>query len=162
MTGSQSELEPPRFEDGKELLIAGLRGHFTFSNWSGIPAQWERLLALGRIPGQIGVVYYGLCFPTSGGMDYLCGAEVAGGTGVPDGFSRVTIPVQRYAVFPHRGHVSELRNTLEMIWRKWLPSSGRQAVQPSAGAPAFFERYGEQFDPKAGMGDVEVWVPIQN
>jgi predicted transcriptional regulator YdeE len=30
-----------------------------------------------------------------------------------------------------------------------------------ASAPAFLERYGEAFDPRTGMGDVEVWVPVE-
>jgi AraC family transcriptional regulator len=25
----------------------------------------------------------------------------------------------------------------------------------------FFERYDERFDPRTGMGDVEIWVPIK-
>lgn len=33
---------------------------------------------------------------------------------------------------------------------------GRQA----AGAPEFFERYGEDLDPRLGMSDVEVWIPV--
>ena len=27
--------------------------------------------------------------------------------------------------------------------------------------PAFFERYGEAFDPQTGTGGIEVWLPIK-
>jgi predicted transcriptional regulator YdeE len=82
------KIDPPRFEDGRPLLIAGLRGHFTTASFAGIAAQWERLGSYGTVPGQVGL------------------------------------------------------------------SAG--------GAPDFFERYGEKFDPRTGMGDIEVWIPIQS
>ena len=156
------KLDPPRFEDSPALLIAGLRGQFTTATWAGIPAQWERLISYGKVPGQVGSAHYGLCFILPQGIDYLSGAEVSGAAALPSEFSSVQIPAQRYAVFSHRDHVMKLRNTLDAIWHNWFPSSGYQAARPPAGAPEFFERYGEQFDPQTGMGDIEVWIPIQS
>jgi len=157
---SALELEAPRFQDGKPLLIAGLRGHFTPSTWSGIADQWRRFSSyIGRIPGQIGRTTYGLCFNKSDGIDYLSGVEVSN-VEHPEEFSHARIPAQRYAVFPHQGHVSQLYDTLEAIQDTWLPASGRSIVRATAGAPDFFERYGEGFDPRTGMGDIEVWIPI--
>jgi hypothetical protein len=43
---------------------------------------------------------------------------------------------------------------------QWLPESRHKAARAAAGAPDFFERYGEVFDPQLGMGDVEVWIPV--
>jgi predicted transcriptional regulator YdeE len=43
---------------------------------------------------------------------------------------------------------------------QWLPESRHKAARAAAGAPDFFERYGEGFDPQLGMGDVEVWIPM--
>jgi AraC family transcriptional regulator len=153
-------LEPSRIENGKAMLIAGLRGHFTSANWDGIPAQWQRLGTYGKVPGQVGLVHYGLCFNLADGIDYLCGFEVSSAAGVPAEFSTVTIPAQKYAVFSHREHVSKLRDTLDAIGRKWLPASGYESARPTAGGPDFFERYGE-FSPRTGMGDIEVWLPIK-
>jgi AraC family transcriptional regulator len=56
--------------------------------------------------------------------------------------------------------VSTLRYTVSAIWSQWFPESGCKAVRAIAGAPDFFERYGEAFDPQLGMGDVEVWIPV--
>jgi AraC family transcriptional regulator len=155
-----SKLNAPRFENGKPMLIAGLRGHFTTENWAGIPAQWERLISYGRIPGAVGFVHYGLCFNMSNGIDYLCGVEVSAIDGLLAEFTHVNIPAQKYAVFAHHEHVSKLHNTLDAIQRQWFPGSGHEAVRPSGGVPDFFERYGEGFDPRTGMGDIEVWIPI--
>jgi AraC family transcriptional regulator len=161
VTTDSVELEAPRFETGPSLVIAGLRGHFTLATADGIPAQWQRFVSLGPVPGMIGPVEYGLCFPMASGFDYMCGVEVSGVASLPSEISHTTIPARRYAVFAHRQHVSKLRNTLDDVWHKWFPSSGYKPVQPAPDAPAFFERYGERFNPQTGMGDVEVWMPIQ-
>jgi len=155
-------LEAPRFESGGPMLMAGLRGHFTTSTWDGIPKQWSRFMALGEIPGQVGKVHYGLCFDKPDGIDYLSGIEVSGAANLPGELVTVQIPAQKYAVFPHREHVSKIYTTVDAIWRTWFPGSGHEPVRPAAGAPSFFERYGEQFDPATGMGDIEVWIPIKS
>jgi AraC family transcriptional regulator len=163
--GTILQLDPPRFETGKPMLVAGLRGHFTPATWAGIPAQWERLITYetipGKIPGKVGFAHYGLCFNLSGGFDYLCGVEVAGVAGLPSEFSHVNIPAQRCAVFAHHEHVFKLRNTLDAI-QHWFPGSGHEVARPAGGAPDFFERYGEGFNPETGRGDVDVWVPIKS
>jgi AraC family transcriptional regulator len=157
---SAAQLEAPRLENGRPLLIAGLRGQFTDEPWSGTPELWQRFAPhLGKIPGQVGRTAYGLCFLLSGGVDYLAGVEVSGVSGLPGDFATVTIPAQKHLVFPHREHVSKLHLTCEMI-SEWLPTSGYEAAR-SPGAPDFFERYIEDFDPRTGMGGIEVWVPIK-
>jgi AraC family transcriptional regulator len=154
------QLESPRLENGKALLITGKLGHFTDATWEDIPAQWQRFAShLGKIPGQVGRTTYGLCFLPQDGFDYLSGVEVSGSSGLPSDFKSVSIPAQRYLVFPHREHVSKLNNTCQMIFQ-WLPTSGREPAK-ATGAPDFFERYGESFDPQTGWGDIEVWVPIK-
>jgi AraC family transcriptional regulator len=45
---------------------------------------------------------------------------------------------------------------------KWLPRSGHEVAHVVVDAPDFFERYGEDFDPKTGMGGIEVWIPIKS
>jgi len=160
-----AQLEAPRFENGRALLIAGLRSRYTPETMRDIPAQWQRFAPhIGQVPGQIGGVAYGVCFNTSNGagdVEYLSGVEVSSASGLPSEFSVVSIQAQRYAVFAHREHVSKLHETLDAIGRKWLPESGQEAAPRAAGAPDFFERYGEEFDPQSGMGDMEVWIPLK-
>jgi AraC family transcriptional regulator len=154
-----ANLEPPRLEDGKPLLIAGLGERYSCETSTAIPAQWQRFLPhFGNIPGQIGRTAYGVRCNSDddGNFDYVCGVEVAGFSELPAEFSRVRIPAQRYAVFNHRDHVSTIRRTINTIWSKWLPESGRDV----ADAPDF-ERYGEDFDPKSGCGLVEIWIPLK-
>jgi AraC family transcriptional regulator len=95
-----------------------------------------------------------------GSFHYLSGVEVSESSVLLAQLSRVQIPAQRYVIFPHREHVSTLRYTVNAIWSQWLPESGHKAARAAAGAPDFFERCGEGFDPQLGMGDVEVWIPV--
>jgi AraC family transcriptional regulator len=157
------QLEAPRLEDGKAVLIAGLSEHYTSATMKNIPELWRRFGPhIGKIPGQVGRVSYGLCFCSRGAdsTDYLAGIEVSGSTELPADFSVATIPAQKYAVFSHREHVSRLRETLDAI-DKWVPGSGLQVSGGTAGAPDFFERYSEEFNPQTGIGGMEVWVPIK-
>lgn len=154
-----ANLEPPRFKNGKPLLIAGLGERYTCETSKGIPSQWQRFEPhFGHIPGQIGRVAYGVCCNSDdeGNFDYICGVEVSGVSELPSDFSRVRIPKQRYVVFSHRDHISTIRRTVNTIWNKWLPESGHEV----ADAPDF-ERYGEDFDPKSGTGTVEIWIPLR-
>jgi AraC family transcriptional regulator len=154
-----AKLEPPRFEYGKPLLVAGLGERYSCETSKAIPAQWQRLAPhIGNIPGQVGGTTYGVCCngDDEGNFDYITGVEVADFSDLPVSFSRVRIPAQRYAVFSHREHVSTIRRAVNTIWSKWLPESGHEV----ADAPNF-ERYGEAFDPHTGSGGLEIWIPIK-
>jgi len=153
------QLAPPRFVDGKALLIAGLGERYDFEGNAGIAAQWQRFVPhLGRIAGQVGKTAYGVCCNSddAGNFDYVCGVEVADFSGIPKDWARLRIPEQRYVVFTHAEHISRIRSTWHTIWNTWLPQSGHQVVD----AP-FFERYDEGFDSGTGDGGCEIWLPIK-
>jgi len=110
----------------------------------------------------VGHAAYGLSFNalSPDGVDYLVGVEVSNSSDRPGDFSFANIPAQKYAVFSHREHVSKIYQTLDAI-DKWFPGSGLEVASETAQAPNFFERYSEEFDPRTGMGGMEVWVPIK-
>jgi AraC family transcriptional regulator len=152
------DLAPPRLENGRTLLIAGIGKRYSFETNHGIPQQWQRFQPyIGNIPGQVGDTAYGVCCNADGegNFEYIAGVEVANFDDLPSEFSRVRIPAQRYAVFTHRDHVSRLRATVYTIWNRWLPSSGHE----HADAPDF-ELYA-RFDPRTGLGTIEIWLPIK-
>lgn len=153
------KLAPPRFEDGKALLIAGLSERYNHQTMAGVPAQWQRFAPhLGHIPGQVGQATYGIVCNNDGegNIDYISGVEVADFDDLPAEFGRIRIPARRYAVFTHAEHVSSIRRTWNTIWSRWLPESGLKA----ADAPDF-ERYGESFNPQTGSGGFEIWLPVE-
>ncbi len=153
-------LTEPRFEQGKEMLLGGLSESYTTETRAKIPAQWERFApSIGKVPGQIGHVCYGVCWNASPGrgFDYLSGVEVANATGLPSEFKSVRLPAREYAVFTHRDHVSTINRTIDKIWNEWVPQAGLKV----ASAPCF-ERYGEEFDPQTGVGGMEIWIPLES
>jgi AraC family transcriptional regulator len=154
-------LDLPRFEDGRALLIAGLSERYSESTNSGIPALWQRFVPhLGHIPGQIGHVAYGVVYngDGAGNIDYMAGVEVSSfSSALPPEFSRLQVSEQKYAIFTHRGHISDIRRTWHTIFNQWLPQSGRKLAH----APEI-ERYGEDFDGRTGLGPVEIWIPLSS
>ena len=151
-------LQPPRFETGKPLLVAGLGDRFSHDNGAGIPGLWQRFhQEVAATPNRVGKVAYGVCTngDDAGNFDYIAGVEVRDFTDVPREFSRVRIPEARYAVFTHSDHISTIRRTVNTIWNQWLPASGLKM----ADAPNF-ERYDEKFDPATGNGGFEIWIPV--
>ena len=151
-------LEPPRFEDGRALLLAGL------------PSPKCNAMALK--PARP--------FPRNGSASRRRIAQ-AGPRARPDRPRRLRraleqrrrrqrrlhdrsgsrglrlrVAAQRYAVFTHRQHSSEIRRTWYTIWNMWLPESGIEALDVPD-----FERYGEEFDGRTGLGGLEIGVPVK-
>src|SRR5260370_41252654 len=119
---SAAQLETPRFEYGKPLRIAGLRQRYSPETMKNIPELWQRFAPrIGKIPGQVGQVAYGLCFnaltPDRG--DYLVGVEVSGSSGLPREFAVVAIPGQKYAGFSHPEHVLKMYETLVCMYKQF-------------------------------------------
>src|SRR5262249_5328337 len=131
MTETVSEIETPRFEHGRVLLIAGLSERYTCQSSVGIPAQWQLFLPhFGHVPGQAAQTAYGVrCNPDDeGNFDYIAGVEVSSFSSVPREFATLRVAPHEYVVFRHRGHVSTIRSTWATVWNKWLPESGYRVV----------------------------------
>jgi AraC family transcriptional regulator len=149
---SQRTLDEPRIERGRVLLIAGL----TEREHNRIPVLWQKFGPhMGSIPTQVGHVGYGVCAngDENGNYTYIAGVEVERFDRVPPELTTIRIPAVNYAVFTHRDHITALRATFDAIFRQWQPH------HEVLDAP-FFERYGDDFDPRTGTGPVEIWVPI--
>lgn len=147
-----------RFENGRELLIAGFNEDYTFESRDHIPSQWERFAPhIGKVPTQVSPVCYGVCWNAEPGrgFDYLCGVEITDTGRLPSDFTHIRLAAQRYAVFTHREPVSSIAKTIDTIWTQWAPDSGLVIE-----AVPCFERYTEQFDPNTGMGGMEIWIPV--
>jgi len=157
-----TNLQPPRFETAKAMLVAGVGERYNHCDGGGanIPNQWQVYhQKVGDIPDRVGNLAFGVCCngDDSGNFDYIAGVEVSDFSDLPREFARVRIPAQRYVVFRHTEHISTIRRTVGAIWNQWLPQSGLKV----ADAPTF-ERYDEKFDPATGNGGLEIWVPVKD
>jgi AraC family transcriptional regulator len=157
-TIESTKIEVTRMQEGRALRIAGITTHYTADNIAAIPSQWQRFAPhIGHVPGQKGAIAYGvISFHETGEMDYTAGVEVGSTATISTPFTVVNVPAQYYAVFTHRGHVTDIRLTCEAIWNDWFQ---RSKVKPGNGP--MFELYDSRFNPTTGEGEVEVWVPIQ-
>lgn len=162
---TNTSIKPKRIEENAEsMTVAGLSEDYLFRGPMNPSAQWQQLGPhLGNISGQKENVAYGICFDLDNGkgIEYLCGVEVSDNTEVsalPNNFVLKQLPSFTYAVFEHEGHVSSIRKTCDAIWKEWIPESGYKKPEE---ADFFFERYGEDFDPQKGKGDIEIWIPVK-
>ncbi len=156
-------LDTPRIERRNAKTIAGIREHYSTKGFkfAMFPAQHQRMEEqLGGISDPIGDAHYQLLwgmFEDAGGFDYLVGVQVEEGSWLPDDFTRVQLPAQRYAIFRGARDVSS-GDIARAIWFGWLPTSGYEP----AGDPQFIEVPGVGYDPESGMGDYETWVPLKD
>jgi len=156
-----SALQPVRFEDGRPMLLAGIRRKHTFAGMGkDLPRQWQDFLKLGELPGQVGKTAYGaICGgdPQTQTMEYMCAVEVDSFDALPKDLGRMRVPAGvRYAVFLHGGNVATIQETWGQILSVWLPSSGIQSAQTPD-----FEVYDERFDGATGEGGVEIWLGVK-
>ena len=161
---TQARLEEPRFEDGGPMLLAGLGRVFTWSEMDEIPQLWNEFgPRIGSIPGEVGAAAYGVNMapPADGGVfGYMAAVEVSDAAAVPDDLTQLRFSAQRYAAFPHRGHVTQLTDTIGAAMSEWLLNNGYQIPHGTPGSVTFLERYSEEFDPETGFGGMEVWMPV--
>ena len=163
-TRDSTLIEPVYFQTVGPLLLAGLRRHYTDNDRNQIPLLWHEVGPFfGKIASQSGDGY-GICTRVAGkngGFDYMAAMEVANVQNLPVNWISMKIPSQRYAVFNHPGHVSEISATVRDAFESWLPRSGSESMSGRPGIPDFLEHYGKGYDPKEGTGDIEVWLPVK-
>jgi AraC family transcriptional regulator len=137
---------PQRFEDGRPMLLGGLRRRHAFAAAeSGVAEQWRQFQSQPEIGGRVGQNLYGvMCGADSTGFEYLCGVEVESLAALADGTGRMRVP----------GGASTLRSTWQQIL-SWL-ASGAYA---SAHKPDF-ELYPPGTDPLTASDTIEVWVGV--
>ena len=154
----ETTLQPPRIEKVPAFLVAGFAERVTHDSAASIPQLWQKLAPhIGHLPNELPDYAYGIKMnPDEESFEYLAGVGVTSFDGLPEDFRTERIPAQTYAVFVHRGHVSTIRETMKAVWNEYLPASGLKL----ADSPEY-ESYGRLFMPATGMGDVEIFIPIE-
>lgn len=151
------DLQPPRFADRPAERFVGLSGDFTYDELSGVAALWQTYAGLLPDPMPRRTTYgISYDFAEETGFSYLAGARTEAGAPLPEGPDTVDVPAGHYAVFDHRGHISDIAKTFYTIFNAAL---GDHGLTPRP-APEL-EVYDHRFNPVTGRGTVEVWIPIQ-
>lgn len=158
-TQQTPKLGIPLLKSLPEAWFIGLVEQYDCKSPAGIPNQWQRFSScLKAIPGQLNRDAYGVCydFDEEGKFSYMSGVQVGATSKCADGLSRLKLPAQKYAVFHHNGHISEIRAVIAAIWAEGLSASGYEPDQKPS-----LERYGPEFDGRTGAGGYEIWIPVK-
>jgi AraC family transcriptional regulator len=153
-------LNLPTFQDGPELLIAGLSRRYTSESRVAIPRQWEDFVPrAAELSPSPGASWFGVCSNCApdDSFDYLTGVELAEARSIPHGLTSLQLAPRRYVVFAHTGHVSTMPKTIDVIWKQWAPECGLKIAR---NGPCV-ERYTSEFNPQTGMGGMEIWIPLE-
>lgn len=145
----------PETRERGAFRVVGLGIDCSFAKTGAIPALWQSFFGReGDISGVVPGAAYGICCMAdgAGNFRYIAGLEASDSA---PGMEHVDLLPQRYAVFTHTGHISDLSKTIYTIWNKVMPDLGLEAAK----APDF-ERYDHRFDGRTGRGEMEIWIPI--
>jgi AraC family transcriptional regulator len=152
-------LPPPRLVSGDPMLVVGLVERHSFGATQGIPGQWQRFMQhYADIPDKVQPIPLGISanMDDDGNFEYMAAVQVFTASDLPKGLQQWRIPAQHYAVFRHDAHVATLSQTYSAIFNEWLPAHGRRA----ANGPTI-EHHRETFDPRTGLGGVDIWIPLE-
>lgn len=148
-------VDSPDIRSLAAFRVIGFSLDCTLDNLSGIPQLWQSFNTREHeLDGAASGTAYGvhLDMTEDGRFTYVAGMT---SSAVPDGMQAFDIPANTYAMFTHRGHISDLSKTLYTIWNKMLPDA---ELEPKEGPD--FELYDRRFNPTTGFGEVELWIPI--
>lgn len=82
--------------------------------------------------------------------------EVTGFTHIPVGIETLILPTGLYAVFLHKGPVSNGPKTYEYIFRTWLPNS--EYILDNR---PHFALMGEKYKNNEPDSEEEIWIPVK-
>ncbi len=144
------------------FTVVGIEKEFEFQESSKIIPEMvhEVLGRKSEIKNVQGVASYGITTKVSDTkMTYIYAVNVSKVEDLPVGMVSKEIPSQEYAVFIHKGPITNIKETYDYIFSKWLKENDVETIQ----APSF-EYYGEKFIPygdKIADSIIEINLPIK-
>ncbi|MEM6461181.1 MAG: AraC family transcriptional regulator [Pseudomonadota bacterium] len=152
------DVKSPEIRTRHGFRVIGMSINCSYDQISAIPPLWQTFAArYAELDGIVDGTTYGVSCDADdkGNFRYVAGVEAGPNMAVPKSMDSVDIPDSRYAVFTHKGHVSDLPKTIYTIWNKALSD---EALEPKMTAD--FELYDQRFDAATGQGVIEIWVPV--
>ncbi|MES2696800.1 MAG: GyrI-like domain-containing protein [Verrucomicrobiota bacterium] len=152
------------------LTLVGLEAHFIgpmspdANNQTVIPPLFGQFFARkGELPKALDECTYGACKcapednrSRDDELVYLVSANMKKGAKVPKGMTTWQIPAQTYACFTHRGRIERLGETMNFIFRTWLPKSKYTTTDGAS-----LERYDDRFGDGGDDSQLDVLIPIK-
>lgn len=157
-------MKPQIVERGQELCI-GLADSFKPNSFREINRLWNTFLGrTAEIKNVNGSHSLGVCtikhpsvkIKEGNSFVYMAALPVNSTKAIPEGMVSFTIPAGRYAVFTHKGKLTDLQHTVDYIWGTWIPRGEYECLDG-----ADFELYDERFDGDNLTGEIDIYVPIK-
>ncbi len=157
----------PKIVDRGEELVVGMADSFHEGEHKEIGELWPKFMArVSEIHDTKSGYTLGVCAASHPDVKlqdgdtfvYIAAMPVKDLENPPKGMVAMKIPASKYAVFTHKGPISELPHTIRYIWGTWVP---RNSDRHKKNAPDL-EIYDERFNPKTLDGEFDIYVPINN
>ncbi len=164
-----SLMQQPQIIDKSELIFVGHESSFIHAlsadanNLHVIGSLWDRFLHPARqVPHRDGNAMFGVITgrPESerkhpDELQYMAAVAVHSTIDIPAGMKSRTIPASTFAVFSHKGPMTNIGDTVGEIYRNWLPQS--DYVHSEIGD---IELYDHRFNSTSGDSEMEYWISI--
>ncbi len=154
------DITAPQIVDSDEFVVARLRKYYECEKWPSIPAQWQKFQPyLDGIRNRTDDSAYGICADCDhhSGFNYICAVKISEPENLNPNLTVFQVPKQKYAVFTHPGHISNIGCTWNSIYSKWQPNSNYEILNTLS-----FEFYDQHYNTNSGQGDVQIWVPVES
>jgi AraC family transcriptional regulator len=159
----------PQIVEKPELRVIGYESPFVSAmspdatNFQVVGPLWGRFTQNCKsVVGQVGDAMFGVIYgrpPTERShpheLQYIAGVAVTLAAVVPVGMVARTIPAGTFAVFTHHGPISKIGETMDAIYRDWLPQSAYRHAQV-----ADVELYDRRFRMNEPDSEMEYWISV--
>lgn len=144
------------------FTIAGLNycGH----DINKITVLWKQFWLMvqeNKIPvdncGYLGACLHDIDMRNKEKFEYYAGIEINQTRNIPRKLKTVNIPGSTYAVFTHKGPITEIEQTYDRIYGSWIPSSGNVPTM-DLDIIIVDHRFKEQNE----NSEVDILIPIQD
>ena len=155
----------PKIVDREQEFVVGMGGAFQQGDSAEIGKLWDRFLPqMDKIKKSDRKYALGVCMPnhseivtkSSDQFVYIAGLPVDVEHTVPKNMVSCRLSAGKYAVFTHKGPISEIGHTLNYIWGTWLPKSSYEHRD----APDF-ELYDDRFKPDSADSEFDFYIPLK-
>ena len=157
-TVDERTLPMPELRTKEAMTFVGLFDRFALDTTYGIPTLWRRFMtSYAEIENKVDPIPVGVIGPIGedGSFNYGCAVQVAASAAPSAPITVLNVPAQRYALFPHTGHVATIRSTYDAIWNRVLPESAWTTPEQPG-----LERHHPTFNPLTGEGGITIWIPV--
>lgn len=162
-------MQKPEIATKPELTIVGMRAAFIHAlspdatNLEVIGPLWTTFASrAGSVAHRIDTTMYGIIYGEPAEershpeeLQYIAGVPVRSRADLPGGMIAWTVPETTFAIFVHRGPIHAIGETVEFIYRTWLPGSGY-----AHSGVADVEVYDERFCPESEGSEMEYWISV--